>query len=99
MPRHLKHRAGGHEEETRIRVTKATHERLKVLCDCSAATADTIVWQLLDFYELQRLELVIDSINKLYTKGLSLTQRSQLAILQSLLAEIDMKIGLNIEYL
>lgn len=99
MPVHLKHRRAGHDKEQRIRVSKATHERLKQLTDSIDATADLAIWQLLDVYDLDRLDLIIDRVNKLYLRGITLSQRSQLSVLYALLAEIDNKIGLDIKYL
>jgi predicted DNA-binding protein len=95
MPQPLKHRGVGNSCEVRIRVSESTHERLKNLAQANGSTVDVIVWGLLDFYELKSLDLLIENLNKIYLRGLTLVEKSQLIILYALLEEIDNKIGLN----
>jgi hypothetical protein len=82
-------------EDYRLKLTRRMSVRLKAFAKQHGTTELEIIDQLMDFYNLRDLALLINRINRLYNRGLTPIERGYLSTLYTLLAEIDRQTGLG----
>lgn len=80
--------------EIKIRITTSTHAALKQYMTEYVLNTDTVVWDLIEFYRLNNLQLLIERLHAKYQAGLSPVERGQYSILYTMLSEIDRISGL-----
>jgi hypothetical protein len=80
--------------ELKVRVSPITHAALKQYMAEYVLSTDTVVWDLIEFYRLNNLQLLIERLHAKYQAGLSPVERGQYSILYTMLAEIDRVSGL-----
>jgi hypothetical protein len=80
--------------ELKIRISPITHAALKQYMTEYVMSSDTVVWELIEFYRLNNLQLLIERLHAKYQAGLSPVERGQYSILYTMLAEIDRVSGL-----
>lgn len=80
--------------ELKIRISAITHAALKQYMDEYVLTTDRVVWDLIEFYRLNNLQLLIERLHAKYQAGLTPIERGQYSILYTMLSEIDRISGL-----
>lgn len=69
--------------------------RLDALMDRMSLPCNALIEELIDFYELKRLDILIKRIKDKYEQGLTALDIVHLSILYTLLQEIDRKVNLS----
>jgi len=88
-------KTNGRYEYDRLALTSPTFTALKQLSETHGLTQDLAVQLLIEFYTMQRLDLVIHQIRAMYDRGLTPFEINQLSVLYTLLQAIDDRIGLT----
>lgn len=84
----------GKGADIKIRVSRATYTAISEYAKAYGMSHDTTVWQLVEFYRLNNLLLLIQFIRSKYMAGLTIFELNELSILYTLLGEIDKFSGL-----
>jgi len=77
-----------------VKLTSITLNAIEQYATIYSMTPDSVIWQLIEFYRMENLQLLIDRLHAKYLAGISQSERAQLSILYTLLGEIDRLSGL-----
>lgn len=94
MSESKKQEIAGQPADHKIRIKQPTYNLLRDLAEQYKLTHDNLILQLVEFYMLKNLPMLLKRIRRKYELGLTPLERSYYSNLYTLLAEIDKAIGL-----